>query len=470
MKYDDSQIGLEVDGKIWSGENYGFQSQESHDKLFIAGKLNSAQQGIDRFGNYLTTSAQADPIVGPVLNFLGAGVRTITNVLPEPIKQGVGFVLDKNQEAAENIAAATGLPVSLADPTTIADVAMGGAALAAKPAVKTAVRETLEGVATISRNLPPPGPQLVPVGAGAAPRVQLNVSGGKANLQVMEARATPNMTQPKWDTQRGAEIRIQRTNVEDAKTAMENIEANNLGVSKAMLKAKDVDGYKTYLRRYEDGQAKISSAESNIVAPTTDNPYAFPRGTPGAAQFKEEVKTANEALGRSIEQLDLHHLVPKGMSAAIYNRARDFIEDGLVDAKYLNRLAEKFRKLTGADTGDLKSGILPMRKPQHDAMHLESRLQPSDTFPGESMEIMKEALTTKLNKINNPKDFEILVDNLLKNDIKDLVDNARVWENLDDVIKSINPDFTGLKKPNVLLEKIKTQVESKRQRQKNPKK
>ena len=54
MKYDDSQIGLEVDGKIWSGENYGFQSKESHDKLFIAGKLNPVQQGIDRFGNYLT--------------------------------------------------------------------------------------------------------------------------------------------------------------------------------------------------------------------------------------------------------------------------------------------------------------------------------------------------------------------------------------------------------------------------------
>jgi len=161
-------------GKLWAGENYGEQSQESYDKLLAAGKLNPVQQGIDRFGNYLTTSAQADPIVGPVLNFLGAGVRTITNVLPEPIKQGAGFVLEKNQEAAENIAAATGLPVSLTDPMTIADVATGGAVAATRPAVKTAVRETLEGAATIGRNLPPPGPQLVPVGAGAAPRMQLN--------------------------------------------------------------------------------------------------------------------------------------------------------------------------------------------------------------------------------------------------------------------------------------------------------
>ena len=434
-------------GKLWAGENYGEQSQESYDKLFTAGKLNPVQQGIDRFGNYLTTSAQADPVVGPVLDFIGGGVNIIANVLPEPIKQGVGFVLDKNQEAAENIAAATGLPVSLTDPTTIADVAMGGAVTATKPAVKTAVRETLEGAATIGRNLPPPGPQLVPVGAGATPNMQLNVSGGKANLtpQVMEARAKPGMTQAQMDTQQGAEIRLKRTKVEDSKAALENIEANNPGVSKKLLKQNDVSGYKSYLRRYEDGMAEISSAESNIVVPTTDNPYAFPRSTPGAKQFKVETIVANEALGRAVEQLELHHLIPKGMSAAIYNRARDFIDKGLVDSQYLNRIAEKFKKITGADTGDLRSGILPMRNTPHKTYHNEMRFQPSDTFPGENMEIMKEALTTKLNRINNPKDFEILLDNLIKNDIKPLVDNAKIWENMDDFLIKESPDYTGTK-------------------------
>ena len=419
---------------------------------------NEFEYGVDEF-------RRGNP--APVLNAMSLGMSGAMAPLTQAVR-GVDETEGTLLESAGNfVEDKTGIP-SLVTQFAVGTLIPGpGEYKAAGKSIARGVKKAfpLEGLDNIARG-GPPTPQLAT--AGAAPNMQLNVSGGKANLapQVMEARAKPGMTQPEWDTQRGAEIRIQRTNVEDAKTAMENIEANNPGVSKAMLKAKDVDGYKTYLRRYEDGQAKISSAESNIVAPTTDNPYAFPRGTPGAAQFKEEVKAANEALGRSIEQLDLHHLIPKGMSAAIYNRARDFIEKGLVDAKYLNRLSEKFRKLTGADTGDLKSGILPMRKPQHDAMHLESRLQPSDTFPGESMEIMKEALTTKLNKINDPKDFEILVDNLLKNDIKDLVDNARVWENLDDVIKSINPDFTGLKKPNVLLEKIKTQVESKRQRQK----
>jgi len=39
-KYDDSQIGLQVDGKRWAGENYGMQSEESYNKLFVEGKLN----------------------------------------------------------------------------------------------------------------------------------------------------------------------------------------------------------------------------------------------------------------------------------------------------------------------------------------------------------------------------------------------------------------------------------------------
>jgi hypothetical protein len=294
-------------GKLWAGENYGEQSEESYYKLHAAGKLNPAQQAIDRATSSVVTAATKDPVIGPALNFLSGAVNTLVDLTPQPIQQAANWVLEKNQEAAENIAGATGLPVSLTDPTTIADIATGGAALAAKPALKTAVKETVQGIKSIDRG-GPPGPALATAGANL-PQLKPDFNGAYVNLtpQVMEARA-------------------------------------------------------------------------------------------------------------------------KGMSAAIYNKARDFIEKGLVDANYLNRLAEKFKKITGADTGDLQSGILPMRKPYHDAMHDEMRLQPSDTFPGERMEIMKETLTTKLNNVTKLKDFEILVDNLIKNDIKPLVDNAKLGE------------------------------------------
>ena len=52
---------------------------------------------------------------------------------------------------------------------------------ATKNSVKTAVKETAEGLKTIGDDLMPPPPAALAT-AGAAPRVQLNVSGGKANL------------------------------------------------------------------------------------------------------------------------------------------------------------------------------------------------------------------------------------------------------------------------------------------------
>lgn len=416
---------------------------------------NQIEYGADEF-------RQGNP--APVLNAMSLGMSGAMAPLTQAVR-GVDETEGTLLESAGNfVEDKTGIP-SLVTQVAAGTLIPGpGEYKAAGKSIARGVKKAfpLEGV----DNIFPPTPPTALATAGATPRMQLNVSGGKANLQVMEARAKPGMTQAEWDTQRGAEIRIQRTNTEDAKAAMENIEANNPGVAKGVLKEKDVGGYKTYLRRYEDGLAKISSAESNIVVPTPDNLYAFPRGTPDAVKFKEEVKAANEALGRAAEQLELHHLIPKGMSAAIYNRARDFIEKGLVDPKYLNRIAEKFKKITGADTGDLRSGILPMRNTPHKTYHNEMRFQPSDTFPGESMEIMKEALTTKLNKINNPKDFEILLDNLIKNDIKPLVDNARIWEKSDDVIRSVSPDFTGRALPNV-LKKRKEAAKKTRQKKTN---
>ena len=428
---------------------------------------NQIEYGVDEF-------RQGNP--APVLNAMSLGMSGAMAPLTQAVRgvdETEGTLLESVGNYVED---KTGIP------SLVTQVAAGvlipgpGEYKAAGKSIARGVKKAfpLEGLDNIARG-GPPTPQLAT--AGAAPRVQLNVSRGKANLQVMEARAKPGMTQEQWDTQRGAEIRAKRDKVSDAKVAMENIEASNPGVPKNVLKAKDMggsinekgkytDGYKSQQRRYEDGQAEVSSAESNIPVPTPDNPYAFPRDTLGAKQFKEEVGIANEALGRAVEQLELHHLIPKGMSAAIYNRARDFIEKGLVDPKYLNRIAEKFKKITGADTGDLRSGILPMRNTPHKTYHNEMRFQPSDTFPGESMEIMKEALTTKLNQINNPKDFEILLDNLIKNDIKPLVDNARIWEKSDDVIRSVSPDFTGRALPNV-LKKRKAAAKKTRQKKTN---
>jgi hypothetical protein len=334
-------------GKLWAGENYGEQSQESYDKLLVAGKLNPVQQGIDRFGNYLTTSAQADPIVGPVLKFLGAGVRTITNVLPKPIKQGVGFVLEKNQEAAENIAAATGLPVSLTDPMTIADAVMGGAVTATRPAVKTAVRETLQGAATIGRNLPPPGPQLVPVGAGSAPRVQLNVSRGKANLDL--APQVMNLTIKNSDNlARGAaqgwaagpEFGEEMTRWRNRRMELREQMRNPSGLTAARRKKNKT---KSLITAYND----VSTAATRLP----DNPVAYD---------KTPFKKFSDLELRNMEQ---HHLFPKQESYQFVERMLELGDED--DVLNLMIFAEEM----DASMGGRLANMLNMERQPHKLLH-----------------------------------------------------------------------------------------------------
>ena len=375
MEYDDSQIGLEVDGKRWAGENYGFQSEESYNKLFVAGKLNPVQQGIDRFGNYLTTSAQADPVVGPVLNFLGAGVRTITNVLPEPIKQGVGFVLDKNQEAAENIAAATGLPVSLTDPMTIADAAMGGAVTATRPAVKTAVRETLEGAATIGRNLPPPGPQLVPVGAGAAPSVQLNVSGGKANLtpQVMDLTIKdPEFLAPgvREGIAKDPDIAKQ---IVDRSTKVEK-QANRLTTwIDRELSALTPKESKVAKKNQKKARADFYSQMSNMPQIIKDDPIAYRK-----QQFK------------SLINKEQHHLISKAQTSGFYDQMDYMIERGMADLDDLVAMGE-YAKMRQASSGDVTSNMLNMHELPHNEFHTYLRDTGQELKPAQIKKMVRKA-------------------------------------------------------------------------------
>ena len=446
MKYDDSQIGLEVDGKRWAGENYGLQSEESYNKLFVEGKLNPVQQGIDRFGNYLTTSAQADPIVGPVLNFLGAGVRTITNVTPEPIKQGVGFVLDKNQEAAENIAAATGLPVSLTDPMTIADVAMGGAVTATRPAVKTAVRETLEGAATIGRNLPPPGPQLVPVGAGAAPSVQLNVSGGKANLapEVMPIITTKNpdvlsatnrktgeeiigsdLKQLKWQRKRTQNIQSQDNRIatfEQEKLKLQNAGASPQGDSVNDKRLKRLSSY------LDDAKAARNRYISNVVPFTDADPNWYKTGR-GVWEKKIEQNKKYKHVKAALEQ---HHLVAKGATGAIFGKMDEFIAKGLADPDDLVLMYE-YMRAKGVTPGDVKSNMVNILKPAHTGKN-----RGLHRYLNESGAEFKQAKWDDILKAaEDPEDLMAILVDQVENNFVPNKEVGKIWQDLDDVLESL---------------------------------
>lgn len=192
----DYEIGLEdrQTKKRWAGENYGWQSPASFNKLYVSGKLNPAQQAIDRVTSTVTTAIEQTPYIGGLLQFAGGVAKTAYQTLPQPVQQGIQFGLGKSQEAAENIAAVTGLPVSVTDPVVIAEAALGA------PGVAKGAANVLK---TVSKDLMTPPPSAM------APAMALAGSGGSIKLQqaapdLAEMSAQPlqvisNLQPAQWD-------------------------------------------------------------------------------------------------------------------------------------------------------------------------------------------------------------------------------------------------------------------------------
>ena len=71
------------------------------------------------------------------------------------------------------------------------------------------------------------------------------------------------------------------------------------------------------------------------------------------------------------------------------------------------------------------------------------RYQTSEQFPKEQLEISKQKLASQLQKVKSFKDLEQLWEQMLKGDIKYLVETAKIWEPADVLIKSVSPEYTG---------------------------
>jgi len=466
------EIGLEdrKTGKRWAGENYGWQSQESYDKLFVAGKLNKTQQAIDRFGNYVYTTAQADPVVGPALRFIGGVARTVSQITPKPVKEAASFVLSKNQEAAENIAYATGLPVTLTDPTTIADVAVGGASLAAKPAVKTAVKETVEAAANIGRNFPPTPPSTPQFAMAGAGGPQITMRNGSVNLQppivmkAVTATDAPTLAGVRGGIQTGADLvtgsqgkrLIKRDlDIEGYRNTIET-KVNEMKALRELRgdpkRLKEfVDNASPELQAYwkaekgnidkiisrldgnkKNAQEGLSRAQSNVLPFDTTKRAAEIGSSENVNYFRSKVgltaKKAEESARAVQGYLEQHHLFPKGMSAAFFGKMDELISKGKATKDDLILMAE-FTANQGRRTGDVKANLINMAKDPHNELHTILRAQ--------GAELKKSDYVRMLENVDNVDDLLVKWRELLAGDAAYNIETAKIWEPLDDLLKEI---------------------------------
>lgn len=266
----------------------------------------------------------------------------------------------------------------------------------------------------------------------------INVSRGGARFK-FKTQGQFNVTQP-------ARIDAARNAVDDSNLILRNIEEANPGVKVSVL-TDTIPEYKAAKKALADRMPKVSSEESNLLAPGLGREQAYPRTKPRAKELKGKyVKDARreiqQGVNQVIEQVDLHHKFPKGISAAFFNRARDFIEDGKMTYNELVDMAKRAQQ-RGLEPGDVETNLNPMFKTPHDSFHAEMRGQSSNQFPGENLEISKTKLAQRLRKVKTKKDLDALWDEMLSDDVKYLYETAEIWEPLDKTIKSVSPKFTG---------------------------
>jgi hypothetical protein len=397
------------------------------------------------------------PGVRQTLNFVGGAVTLVNEAVLEPARYaatdpsqmgspqalagtailGAESLIEKSSRGGEMIAEALNV-----DPR-IGKFIGGGAA---EELLTLGAGKFAKGVGRVVDTLPPPGaaPQLAMAGAAPMQPMTMAPSFERGGL-VMEARLAKRrggrddfMTQEQFDSQASSRVNAVRDKRDEVKEVIQNIEENNPGVKKGVLTATNKE-YKRAKENLEDLEAYVSSEESNIRAPEPGNEWAYPPNMPRA----REIKAAENDIRGTMEVFELHHLIPKGISAAMMNRVRDFIEDGVATVEDLKRFAMRPTELGLPDIGDLETNLNPMSRVPHSTFHTEMRYQGSYQFPGQKLEISKQNLATELRKITSFKDLEILWDEMLQGDIKYLVETNQLWEKADEVIKSVNPEYTG---------------------------
>ena len=182
--------------------------------------------------------------------------------------------------------------------------------------------------------------------------------------------------------------------------------------------------------RVAKNEAKLSSAQSNVLPFTPENPKAYPPNTAAAYQIMQAEKIKRG----TTDMLHLHHKLPKGMSAAFFDRMDQFISRGEAVNDDLLEMDEEATKI-GLSTGDVKSNMLAIADKPHSTLHTEMRAMDSGMFG--RMELGKKELMAAMREAKDPTSLKALWKAWINDDAKYLVETAEVWEPLDKLLDEI---------------------------------
>ena len=172
-----------------------------------------------------------------------------------------------------------------------------------------------------------------------------------------------------------------------------------------------------------DAEEMLSRRQSNVLIPDSDDPLWYKTSKSKSAKKLEQ--TRRKMVGTYLEE---HHIFPKGMSAAFFNRMDELIASGVAEADDLLLMAEYAAK-SGVKAGDVKSNLVNLMKNPHNELHQILRAQGD--------EIGKQQWQKILSEVDTVDDVLVLWKDVIGKNVKPNAETARIWQPLNDLVDEI---------------------------------
>lgn len=456
-KLEEKEYGYKPGSRVYAGPYWGWQTQESYQKTI-------EMRGGAAFFNFMSSLGKpVKQFLAPVAKKLAPVAEAVSGVvqatpLVGPFTEALGTTTETlRQEAVQR-----GLDPRFGDVAVMAGEELVTAGLG-------------KAVRAAEKVLPPPGggPQLALAMAGAAPMQPMVVTpsferGGlvmkavtsqhKEALELTGRRTGEEIVGAdvglgKQLTKRKRDIQSVESDIKYYKEALEGLDElkgdpRNLRAfvgedpDLARLWNRYVDKYgpdkvfakvrKKYAEQKAEADTMWSRIKSNVLPFEKEGDYSKWYASSAAKPFKQKAEKILRARGdlQIKEYLQQHHLIPKGMTAAYFDKMDQLIASGKAKLDDLVLMAE-VAAAKGKPTGDVRVNIEDMIPKPHNEMHMVLRAQ--------GAEVAKSKLIKDLSKVNT-------VDELMELWVREFdpdgnftynYETAKVWQGLDKLLKEL---------------------------------
>jgi len=473
----------------WAGQNYGWQSETSFNQLEEEGEFRFGEITGQRIMGDITQGVGQviesipEPIKQTAVDVAKAGVTQAAEAyysLPlyqqQQLAAGVQFVGGGVKFAGgvmEEVSRMTNTSRFITD--ELVTLGTGKALKAGFTAAKPAVTQAVKTAVKAADDLIPPGasPRLATAMAGAAPMQPMAVSPSFERGGLVMKAVTSQHTEALELTGRktgeeivGADVAIGKQ-LTKRKKDIQSVESDIKYYKEALEGLDELKGdprnlrafvgedpdlsrlWNRYVEKYGPDKvfAKVRSKyaeqkaaadtmwsriKSNVLPFEKEGDYSKWYASSAAKPFKQKAEKILRARGelQIKEYLQQHHLIPKGMTAAYFDKMDQLIASGKAKLDDLVLMAE-VAAAKGKPTGDVKVNIEDMIPKPHNEMHMVLRSQ--------GAEVAKSKLIKDLSKVNT-------VDELMEKWVREFdpdgnftynYETAKVWEGLDKLLKEL---------------------------------